>query len=319
MLPGLEEPMRTDRDLVIVGGGGAGMSAAQYGARGNLNTLLIEELSTGGQALVIDALENYPGFPEPINGFDFSQRMEEQARKFGAELLSASVSSVVKKDGIFVVETDRGPVTALAVILATGAKHRHLGVPGEEQLAGKGVSYCATCDGPFFRQKRMVVVGGGDAACDEAMYLSNLASGVLMLHRRDKFRAQKSLASRVLKNPKIEVRFNTQLLEIQGSSVVQSVLLKESPGGREYQEQAAAVFIFIGSDPQARVAAGVELDEAGYIVTDQKMQSSIPGLFAAGDVRSSPFRQLVVAAGEGAVAAHVAGQYIDELKGEAYR
>jgi thioredoxin reductase (NADPH) len=311
--------MKTDRDLIIIGGGGAGMSAAQYGARANLNVLVIEELASGGQALVIDSLENYPGFPEPISGFDFSQRMEQQALKFGAELMSASVTSVSKKDGIFTVATDRGPVTALAVIIATGAKHRHLGVPGEGEFAGKGVSYCATCDGPFFRQKRMVVVGGGDAACDEAMYLSNLASGVLMLHRKEKFRAQKALAERVLNNPKIDVRFNSELKEIQGNGSVQRVRVLENTSGREYQEDAAAVFIFIGSDPQTQVVSDVKRDHAGYIVTDQRMQTSIPGLFAVGDVRCTPFRQLVVAAGEGAVAAHVAGQYIDELKGEAYR
>ncbi len=311
--------MKTDRDLVIIGAGGAGLSAAQYGARGNLNVLVIEELASGGQALTIEALENYPGFPDPITGFEFSQRMEQQTVRFGAEMMSASVTSVSKKDGIFTVTTDRGPVTALAVIIATGAKHRRLGVPGEGELAGRGVSYCATCDGPFFRQKKMVVVGGGDAACDEAMYLSNLASSVVVLHRKDKFRAQKALAERVLKNPKIEVRFNSELKEIMGNGSVQKVRVLENTSGREYQEDAAAVFIFIGSDPQTQVVADVKRDNAGYIATDQRMQTSVPGLFAVGDVRCSPFRQLVVAAGEGAVAAHAAGQYIDELKGEAYR
>ncbi len=311
--------MKTDRDLVVIGAGGAGLSAAQYGARGNLNVLVIEELASGGQALTIEALENYPGFPDPITGFEFSQRMEQQTVRFGAEIMSASVTAVTKKDGIFTVTTDRGPVTSLAVIIATGAKHRRLGVPGEGELAGRGVSYCATCDGPFFRQKKMVVVGGGDAACDEAMYLSNLASSVVVLHRKDKFRAQKALAERVLKNPKIEVRFNSELKEIMGNGSVQKVRVLENTSGREYQEDAAAVFIFIGSDPQTQVVADVKRDNAGYIVTDQRMQTSIPGLYAVGDVRCSPFRQLVVAAGEGAVAAHVAGQYIDELKGEAYR
>ncbi|HYW85727.1 MAG TPA: FAD-dependent oxidoreductase, partial [Spirochaetia bacterium] len=166
--------MTTDRDLIIIGGGGAGLSAAQYGARGNLRTLVLEEFSSGGQALLIDALENYPGFPEPINGFDFTQRMEEQAKKFGAEFKNATVMSLRKVDGYFVVETDSGPVTSETVILATGATHKTLGVPGEADLAGKGVSYCATCDGPFFKGKRILVVGGGDAACDEAMYLAHL-------------------------------------------------------------------------------------------------------------------------------------------------
>lgn len=312
--------MITDKDLIIVGGGGAGLAAAQYGARGNLRTLLIEELASGGQALVIDALENYPGFPEPISGFDFTQKMEQQASKFGAEIVYASVSGIGKDKGIFTVQTDHGAHTALAVVLATGATHRRLGVPGEEAFAGKGVSYCATCDGPFFRGKRMLVVGGGDAACDEAMYLANLASSVLMIHRRDRLRAQKGLAERVLKNPKIEVRFNTELARIEGDSAVRKAVLRNNRGGAEREEELSAVFIFVGSDPRVQLVdkLGVQKDEAGYIVTDQRMMSSVPGLFAAGDVRSSPFRQLVVAAAEGAIAAHVAGQYIDEAKGEGY-
>jgi thioredoxin reductase (NADPH) len=206
------------------------------------------------------------------------------------------------------------------VILATGASHRHLGIHGEAEFAGRGVSYCATCDGPFFKGKRMVVVGGGDAACDEAMYLANLASGVLMVHRRDRFRAQKGLAERVLANPKIEVRFTTELVSITGDSQVRSVTLRDSRTGLARQEEASAVFVFIGSDPQTKAVEGlaVQKDEGGYILTDQRMMSSVPGLFAAGDVRASPFRQLVVAAAEGAIAAHAAGQYIDEIRGEVY-
>jgi thioredoxin reductase (NADPH) len=316
-----ELTMSTDWDLIIIGGGSAGLSAAQYGARGNLKTLLLEELASGGQALVIDKLENYPGFPEPISGFDFTQKMEEQARSFGAEIENAAASSVRKENGAFVVETDRGPRSALAVIIATGARHRHLGVPGEKEFAGRGVSYCATCDGPFFKGKRMLVVGGGDAACDESMYLANLAKSVLMIHRKDKFRAQKSLAGRVLANPKIEVRFNTECKGIEGDAAVRIARLMDNRTGREYAEEVASVFVFIGSDPLSGLVAGLgaKVDATGYIVTDQKMQTSVPGLFAAGDVRSSPFRQIVVAAGEGAIAAHVAGQYIDEIRGESYR
>jgi thioredoxin reductase (NADPH) len=206
------------------------------------------------------------------------------------------------------------------VILATGAVHRSLGVPGESELAGHGVSYCATCDGPFFKNKRMVVVGGGDAACDEAMYLAHLASGVLMIHRKDRFRAQKALASRVLGNPKIEVRFNTELRKIEGSPKVSKVRLFNNASGKESEEEAAAVFIFIGSDPKSSLVAAfdVKLDDVGYVETNQRMETGVPGLYAVGDVRASPFRQLVVAASEGAIAAHAAGQYIDELKGEQY-
>jgi thioredoxin reductase (NADPH) len=312
--------MTTDRDLIIIGAGGAGLSAAQYGARGNLNTLVLEEVSSGGQALLIEGLENYPGFSDPINGFDFTQKMEEQARKFGAEFENAGVTAITRDGHLFKVHTDKGTVTAPAVILATGAVHKSLGVPGEAELAGHGVSYCATCDGPFFKNKRMLVVGGGDAACDEAMYLSHLASGVLMIHRREKFRAQKSLASRVLANPRIEVRFNTELRKIEGDRMVSKVHLFNNATQKECEEPVAAVFVFIGSDPKSALAAslGVPLDDVGYVKTDELMETSIPGLYAVGDVRATPFRQLVVAASEGAIAAHAAGQYIDELKGEKY-
>ena len=312
--------MTTDRDLIIVGAGGAGLSAAQYGARGNLRTLVLEEVSSGGQALLIDGLENYPGFPDPINGYDFTRRFEDQARKFGAEFENSGVSSITRDGHVFKVQTDKGVLTAPTVILATGAVHKTLGVPGEAELSGHGVSYCATCDGPFFKSKRMLVVGGGDAACDEAMYLSHLASGVLMIHRRDKFRAQKSLAARVLANPKIEVRFNTELRKIEGDRMVTKVLLFDNVEQKECEEQVAAVFVFIGSDPKSALASslGVPLDDVGYVKTNDRMETSVPGLYAVGDVRASPFRQLVVAAAEGAIAAHAAGQYIDELKGEEY-
>ncbi len=311
--------MGTDRDLIIIGGGAAGLSAAQYGARGNLNVLLLEETAPGGQAVTIDSLENYPGLVEPLNGFDFCQKMEEQARKFGAEIGFSSVSSVRKADGVFTVQTDGGPLTAASVIVATGAKHRRLGVPGEDSLAGRGVSYCATCDGPFFKNKRMVVVGGGDAACDEAGYLANLASSVLMVHRRERFRAQKALAARVMANPKIQVRFNAEVTEILGDSTVRAARIRDNRSGQTAEEETSAVFIFIGSDPQTgMLPIEAERDAGGYIITDQKMQTSIPGLFAAGDVRSSPFRQIVTAAADGAIAAHSAGKYIDEMRGEAY-
>jgi thioredoxin reductase (NADPH) len=312
--------MTTDRDLIIIGAGGAGLSAAQYGARGNLRTLVLEQLASGGQALLIEGLENYPGFSEPVSGFDFTQKMEEQAKRFGAEFQSTTVSSISVKDRVFTVETDSGPITSPAVILATGAVHRSLGVPGETELAGHGVSYCATCDGPFFKAKRMLVVGGGDAACDEAMYLSHLASGILMIHRKERFRAQKALASRVLANPKIEVRFNTELRRIYGSPSVSRVRLVDNASGRDYDEDVSAVFVFIGSDPTSGLVAplGVPLDETGYVKTNERMETIVPGLFAAGDVRATPFRQLVVAASEGAIAAHYAGHYIDQLKGEKY-
>jgi thioredoxin reductase (NADPH) len=311
--------MAAQRDLIVVGAGAGGLAAAQYGARAGLDVLVLEQLASGGQALNIDNLENYPALPDAVNGFEFSQRMEQQAVRFGAEIMNAAVSAVRRGAEGFTVETDRGPMSALAVVLATGAQHRHLGAPGEAELAGRGVSYCATCDGPFFKGRRMLVVGGGDAACDEAMYLANLASSVLMVHRRGQFRAQKALAARTLANPKIEVRFHTEVRRILGDAKVAGARLVDNTSGREYDEPLDAVFIFVGSIPQTAAVPDVRLDEAGYVVTDQRMETSIPGLFAVGDVRSTPFRQLVVAAGEGAVAAHAAGQYVEALKGREYR
>lgn len=311
-----------DRNLIIIGAGAAGLAAAQYAARANLAPLLLEEMASGGQALIIDKLENYPGFPEALPGTELGSRFEEQAVRFGAEIKYVGVQAVRRTGSGFEVQTDDGPLTAAALILATGARHRTLGVPGEKELSGRGVSYCATCDGPFFKGQPMLVVGGGDAACDEAAYLAHLSERVILVHRRDRFRAQKALAERTLRNPHIQVRFNTELKEIRGpSGKVEEVTLLDNRAGRTYTERVAAVFVFIGSTPQTRVVEGLglQLDEGGYVVTDQRMQTSVPGLFAAGDVRASPFRQLVVAAAEGAVAAHAASQYLDTLKGEAYR
>ena len=306
-------------DLVILGAGAAGMGAAQYCARANLKTLVVEEMAPGGQALLIDRLENYPGLPEPVDGYAWSETMRAQAEQFGAAFMSASVSAVRKNGERFIVETADGPIEAKSVIVATGAKHRHLGVKGEEEYAGRGVSYCATCDGPFFKGKRMVVVGGGDSACDEAMFLSKLADKVVMVHRKDRFRAQKSVAARVLSNPKIEVRFETVVEEIRGAKAVESVSLRNLKTGAVTVEPASAVFVFVGSIPQTEaLPAELEKDEAGSIRTNDRMETNVPGLFAAGDVRATPFRQVITAVSDGAVAAHCAAQYIDEIEGKAY-
>ncbi|MDC7234069.1 MAG: thioredoxin-disulfide reductase [Spirochaetales bacterium] len=308
-----------EKDMVIIGGGVAGLSAAQYGARSNLSTLVIEEMAPGGQALLIADLENYPGFPEPVNGFQLSMDMHKQAQKFGADFMTASVKKISKEGNNFIIETSKETVTAKAVVLATGAKHRHLGVPGEEEFGGRGVSYCGTCDGPFFKNKKMLVVGGGDAACDEANYLANLTDQVVMIHRRDRFRAQKAVADKVLKNPNIEVRFNTVVQEIKGNETkVDRVLLAKTDSDEVYEEEFDAVFVFVGSIPQTDLVPEADKDETGYIITDVHMESSIKGLYAVGDVRNTPFRQLITAASDGAVAAHTASGYIDDLKGEAY-
>jgi thioredoxin reductase (NADPH) len=309
-------------DLLIIGAGPAGLTAAQYGARANLKVLVIEQLAPGGQVLLIDVVENYPGNIAGRTGFELAQDMHQQAEAFGASFLNETVSELKKEGEVFTsVLADGTHQKAPAVIMATGAARRHLDIPGEKEFAGRGVSYCATCDGAFFKNKKIFVVGGGDAACDDAQYLSRLSSQVVLVHRRDRFRAQKALAERVLHNTHIEVRFNTIIKEIKGEQKLSSLMLEHE--GKAYEEAADAVFIFAGTVPQSSLVQSgsvkAELDEGAYIITDQKMASSVPGLFAAGDVRSGNFRQVVVAAGEGAVAAHNAAEYIDTLRGTAYQ
>ena len=309
--------MNAEKDIIIIGGGPAGLTAAQYSARGNLKTLLIEEMGSGGQVLLINDLENYPGFKEPISGMQLSDDMEKQALKFGAEIINDSVTRIEKKGNIFHVITDSGEHTSYAVIVATGAKHKKLMITGEDEFSGRGVSYCATCDGPFFKNKKILVIGGGDAACDEATYLSKLTDRVVMIHRKERFRAQKALAERVEKNKKIKIRFKTECREKNGNAKVEKVVL-ETSGGKKYEEDFDAVFIFIGSLPQTKVLPDVSKDEAGFVIVDCNMETSIKGLFAAGDVRDTPFRQIIVSCGDGAIAAHSAALLIDELKGNAY-
>jgi len=318
--------MLSDADLIIIGAGPAGLTAAQYGARSNLSVLVLEQLAPGGQVLVIDVLENYPGITPGKTGFEFSEELKLQAESFGAKFLTETAVAVNKNGELFTVTLANGQsLRAPALILASGAKHRTLDIPGEKEFFGRGVSYCATCDGPFFKNKKIFVVGGGDAACDEAQYLSKLSNQVIMIHRRERFRAQKALAERVLRNPNIQVRFNTVMKEIKGPAggKLSSVVLADvaqSGDGAPIEESADAVFVFTGTIPQTLLVADLaETDEAGYIITNERMASSVPGLFAAGDVRATPFRQIVTAAGDGAMAAHCAAAYIDSLRGEAYK
>ena len=309
-------------DTIIIGAGPAGLTAAQYAARANLKVLVIEQLSVGGQALVIDILENYPGnigtdVSAPKSGYEFAMDLHKQAENFGASFLFSAAESIKKEGNNFIINMiDGAKYTAASVILAAGAKPKQLKIPGEEEFSGRGVSYCATCDGNFFKGKKIFVVGGGDAACDEARYLSRLSDNVILIHRRDTFRAQKALAKRTLENPNIKVRFNTVIKEIKGEKKVNSVLLENVLNGEIYEEDTDAVFIFAGTVPQSSLAAALNaaLDDDGYIITDMRMATNVPGLFAAGDVRSGAFRQVVTAAADGAIAAHNAVKYIDEEK-----
>ncbi|MGL4524311.1 MAG: thioredoxin-disulfide reductase [Spirochaetia bacterium] len=300
-------------DVAIIGGGSAGLAAAQYAARANLKTTVFEKLGAGGQCLLIDNLENYPGILS-INGFEFSQQMQKQAQDFGAQFTITEITAIEQDaDKIFHLKTNKQTYLSRTLIAATGAKHKMLMIPGEEELRGRGVSYCATCDGPFFRNKHILVVGGGDAACDEATFLSKLTDKITMIHRRDTFRAQKAVADRVLKNPQIDVRWNTQLTEISGSKKVEKVTLYNNQEDKSIELEVDAVFIFIGSDPQSQLFQFAKCDAEGHLITNEKMETNISGLFAVGDVRTTPFRQIITACADGALAANQASHYLDTL------
>ena len=308
-----------DYDLIIIGSGPAGLSAAQYGARANLKTLVIENGSVGGQVLNINDFENYPGVFPAVKGSDFINTMVEQAQAFGAEFFQGTVSSIDKIKNQFIVKTDKGELKSFTLVIATGAAHRKLDIPGEKELSGMGVSYCATCDGPFFKNRKVVVVGGGDSACDEATYLATLASEVTLVHRKGTLRAQKAVAEKVLNNPKIKVIFNTVVKEIKGKYKVEEVVLENTESGEISSLSADGVFIFVGMIPQTDLVEMLPKDEGGYIKTNESMETAIKGMYCVGDIRSKPFRQVVTATSDGATAAFSAGLYIRELKNEVYK
>lgn len=305
--------MTKDHDVIIIGAGPAGLACGQYSARAGRDTVMIEELSTGGQTMIIDEIENYPGLGR-ITGFELAQKFEAQAEAFGCATVYASVSEIKpQEDGTFILKTSDGDYNAKVVVLATGAKHRNLGVPGETELTGHGVSYCATCDGPFFRNKKILVCGGGDSACQEAMYLAKLTSDITVCHRRDKFRAQASIVEAMRKTKGIKTLMNTIVLSINGeNNKVKSVTFLNKETGNQYTEDYDGVFVFVGNNPQTQLVPFCKKDEAGYVKTNKEMMTNIPGLFAIGDVRDTPFRQIVTAAADGAVAAHYANEYIDQ-------
>lgn len=310
-----KEGVRKEYDLVIVGGGPAGLAAAIYAGRSRLSCAVIERMAAGGQIVVTDWVDNYPGFPEGISGFDLSRRLEEHAKKFGAEFIYEEVREV--RDGERLrkeVVTSGGVYVAKAVIVATGAKPRKLGVPGEAEFTGRGVSYCATCDAAFFKGKTVAVVGGGDTAVQEAIYLTKFVERVHLVHRRDRWRATKIIQEEALANPKIVPVWNTVVTEIRGGRSVEGVRLRNVLDGTEADLAVDGVFIFVGIEPQTEFVKGyLELDETGYILTNMKMQTSRPGVFAAGDVIHQMLRQVVTAVGEGALAAFAAEDYITKI------
>ncbi len=301
-------------DVVIIGAGPAGMTAAVYTSRGNLSTLMIERGIPGGQMANTEEVENYPGF-EHILGPELSTKMFDHAKKFGAEYAYGDVQEIIDGEAFKIVKAGGKEYKARAIILSTGAEYKKMGIPGETELGGRGVSYCAVCDGAFFKGKELVVVGGGDSAVEEGVYLTRFASKVTIVHRRDELRAQKILQDRAFANEKIDFIWNHTVKEInEDNGKVGSVTLTSTTDDSEQEFKAQGVFIYIGMLPLTKPFASLGiLNENGYIETNDHMQTSIPGIFAAGDVREKTLRQIVTATGDGSIAAQAAQHYIEEL------
>jgi len=300
-------------EVIIIGGGPAGMTAGLYTTRSRLNTLLIELSLFGGQMTTTELVENYPGFPDGINGSDLSQLMEKQAKRFGLETIHQEVLEVKLEGGQKIVRTNESNYCTEALIISSGTGYRKLGIPGEEAFIGKGVSFCATCDGAFFRDSRVVVVGGGDSALTEALFLTKFASEVTIIHRRDALRATKIYQERTSANPKIKFLWNSVIQEIKGGKVVQSILVKNIKTNKVEELQTEGVFLFVGILPKTQFLKGlVQMDEGGYILTNEKCETSVKGIFAAGDCRKKLLRQITTAVGDGATAAFAAEKYLEE-------
>ena len=302
-------------DVIIIGAGPAGMTAAVYTSRANLSTLMLERGVPGGQMVNTGEVENYPGY-DHILGPELATKMFEHAKKFGAEYAYGDVKEVIDGEEYKTVVTSNQQYKARAIIIATGAEYKKLGVPGEKELGGRGVSYCAVCDGAFFKGKELVVVGGGDSAVEEGVYLTRFASKVTIVHRRDQLRAQKILQQRAFANEKIDFIWNHTVKQInEKDGRVGSVTLVHTQTGEEREFPCDGVFIYIGMVPLTKPFASLGItNENGYIETNELMETKVPGIFAAGDVREKSLRQIVTATGDGSVAAQSAQHYVEELK-----
>jgi thioredoxin reductase (NADPH) len=301
------------RRLIILGSGPAGLSAALYAARAELDPLLLTGTELHGQVALTHTIENYPGFPDGIGGSQFGELLQRQAEKFGTTVLYETAEKVDLSCRPFKVNTYGKTYTTDALIIATGATPNHLNVPGEKELTGRGVSYCATCDGWFFKDRPVVVVGGGDSALEEALFLTRYASKVTIIHRRQAFRGGALLEERVRKNPRIELLMNHIVTGIQGDEAVRSVTLKNVSNGREKELLTDGIFIFIGHVPCTTLFKdALELDQNGYIKTNMMMETNIPGVFPAGEVADPNYRQVVTSAGMGAAAAIQAGRFLEK-------
>jgi thioredoxin reductase (NADPH) len=299
-------------DVIIVGGGPAGLSAAIYSSRARLKTLLIEKNGCGGQMTVTDLIENYPGFNDGINGFDLSVKLETQAKNFGAEIVYDEVREIKNGDVKKVVAIN-SVYDSKTVIIAAGTSVKEMNIPGEAKFKGKGVSFCATCDAPFYRQKEVLVVGGGDSAVQEAIYLASFAKKVTILHRRNELKATKILQERMLSHSNISVIYNTAPKEIAGQQQIKEVIVTDLQTNQDKHLKADGVFVFIGLIPNTLFSTGVALDENGYIITDENMHTATWGIFACGDIRQKHLRQVVTATSDGVHAAFSAEHYIDNL------
>ncbi|WP_338653537.1 thioredoxin-disulfide reductase [Sporosarcina psychrophila] len=301
-------------DVIIIGAGPAGMTAAVYTSRGNLSTLMLERGIPGGQMANTEEIENYPGF-EHILGPDLSTKMFDHARKFGAEYAYGDVTDVIDGESYKTIVVGDKEYKARAIIITTGAEYKKMGIPGEAELTGRGVSYCAVCDGAFFRKKELVVVGGGDSAVEEGTYLTRFADKVTIVHRRGELRAQKILQDRAFANDKIEFIWNSSVKEVNArEGKVGSVTLVSTVDGSERVFEADGMFVYIGMDPLTAPFAKLGiLDENGYVATNEIMETSVPGIYAAGDVREKLLRQVVTATGDGSIAAQAVQKYVEEL------
>lgn len=299
------------KELIIIGAGPAGMAASIYAVRGGLDTLVLEKISPGGQVMLTYEIENYPGFVEPVEGWQLASNMEQQARRLGVTIESKDVEQIRKVQDVFEIKTTDGSVlTARSVIAATGASLKRLGIPGESDFTGRGVSYCATCDAAFFKDMVTAVVGGGNTALEEALYLTRFASKVYLIHRRDEFRGQKILQDRVRSNPKIELVLDTVVTQVIGDEKVKAISLLNKKTNKTSELTVNGLFIFIGFSPNTAYLPKEVLNEAAQVKVDMQMRTPIGGLFAAGDLREGSYRQVLMAAADGATASISAYEYI---------
>lgn len=300
-------------DLIIIGAGPAGMAAAIYAGRARLRTLILEGMLPGGQVVLNEVIENYPGFPEGVAGWQLGQLMADHAAKFGAQHETAQVEGIDVLSCPFVLHTSAGDRRARAVLVTTGSSPKQLGIPGEKEFFGRGVSYCATCDGPLYGGKRLVVVGGGNTAVEEAMFLSGIAAEVVLVHRRNQLRADRILQERLLANEKVKVLWNHVLIEVKGGEGMEAVRVKNVETGEEQDLPADGLFVSIGNTPRSDfLPPQVERDETGLVFTDRNLQTGVPGIFAAGDVRRDAFRQITFAVGDGTLAYRSIMRHLEE-------